>query len=137
MSIFRSIMDGVSRHVPDRAAADAPRGAEEAGAAPLSAAPDSAPQAPGHTASAQPVDVVGVLAQIEAESGRSLNWRQSIVDLMELLGLDSSPAARRRLAEELGYAGPMEDGVAMNIGLHRKVMAKLAENGCRVPEELR
>src|SRR5690349_11890402 len=114
MSIFRSIMDGIfhrnpAEHAQTTKPDEPPKGAEEEGTGPLSAAPDSAPEAPGHTAASQPVDVVAILSEMEAKSGRQLNWRQSIVDLMKLLGLDSSLAAREELAKELGYTGSTTD----------------------------
>lgn len=140
MSIFRSIMNGIfgrSASADAPATADvAPKGAEEAGPAPLSAAPDSAPEAPGHSAAA-PVDVAAVLTEMQAKSGQTLNWRQSIVDLMKLLGIDSSLAARKDLAKELGYTGSTDDSAAMNIWLHKQVMTKLAENGGKVPDDLK
>lgn len=136
MSILRSIMDGIFRRQATTPTERMPQGAEEAGSAPLSAAPDSAPEAPGHTASDQPVDVVAILADLEEKSGQSLNWRQSIVDLMKLLGLDSGLAAREALAKELGYDGSTADSAAMNMWLHKQVMRKLAENGGTVPEGL-
>ncbi|MFZ3117423.1 MAG: DUF3597 domain-containing protein, partial [Variovorax sp.] len=67
----------------------------------------------------------------------SLNWRTSIVDLMKLLGLDSSLAARKELAAELSYGEDTSDSAKMNIWLHRQVMTKLAANGGTVPAELR
>jgi hypothetical protein len=56
---------------------------------------------------------------------------------MKLINLDSSLAARKELAQELNYAGDMNDSASMNIWLHKQVMIKLAENGGRVPDELR
>ena len=73
---------------------------------------------------------------MEAKSGMKLNWRQSIVDLMKLLGIDSNFAARKELAKELGYTGSTDDSAAMNIWLHKQVMRKLAENGGKVPADL-
>jgi hypothetical protein len=70
-------------------------------------------------------------------AGQPLNWRESIVDLMKLLGLDSSIAARKELARELDYTGSTEDSAAMNVWLHRQVMMKLAENGGTMPASLR
>ena len=72
-----------------------------------------------------------------AQTPQKLDWRHSIVDLMKLLGLDSGLDARRQLAQELGYGGDTGDTAAMNVWLHRQVMAKLAENGGKVPDELR
>jgi Domain of unknown function (DUF3597) len=60
-----------------------------------------------------------------------------IVDLMKLLKLDSSLSARRELAKELHYTGDTNDSAAMNIWLHKQVMVKLAENGGKVPDELK
>jgi hypothetical protein len=76
----------------------------------------------------QPVDVEAILRRIAAKRSEPLNWRKSIVDLMKLLGLDSSLTSRRELAYELGYAGSVDDTGAMNMWLHREVMHKLAES---------
>ena len=85
----------------------------------------------------QEVDVEAVLTQIQANHGEQLNWRASIVDLLKLLGLDSSLAARKELASELHYRGSTDDSAAMNIWLHKQVMQKLAENGGKVPDDLK
>ena len=74
---------------------------------------------------------------LAAQSSERLNWRQSIVDLMKLVNLDSSLAARKELAQELNYSGDMNDSASMNIWLHKQVMIKLAENGGKVPDDLR
>ena len=71
-----------------------------------------------------------------AKESQKLNWRTSIVDLMKLLDLDSSLAARKELAQEPGYTGDTNDSATMNIWLHKQVMQKLAQNGGRVPPEL-
>jgi hypothetical protein len=83
------------------------------------------------------VDVEAILVAKAAQSGQPLNWRSSIVDLLKLLDLDSSLAARKELAQELHYTGDSGDSAAMNIWLHKQVMRKLAENGGKVPPELR
>ena len=83
------------------------------------------------------VDVEAVLIGLSSKAGDSLDWRRSIVDLMKLLNLDSSLAARKELAKELKYAGDMNDSAAMNIWLHKQVMQKLAANGGKVPADLR
>jgi len=83
------------------------------------------------------VDVVAILTDLESKAGQKLNWKQSIVDLMKLLGLDSSLTARKELAKELGYTGSTDDSATMNIWLHKQVMTKLAENGGKVPDELK
>jgi hypothetical protein len=72
------------------------------------------------------------------ETGRSnYNWKQSIVDLMKLLDLDSSLNARKQLAQELGYTGSLDGSAEMNIWLHKQVMAKLMESGGTVPDDLK
>jgi hypothetical protein len=99
--------------------------------------------APGSSAGAAPagapmsnVDVGAVLSKLAAESKEKLDWRKSIVDLMKLLKLDSSLAARKELAKELGYSGDTNDSASMNIWLHKQVMTKLAANGGKVPADL-
>ena len=86
---------------------------------------------------AAPVDVEAILTAKAAAAGKPSNWRTSIVDLMTLLGLDSSRQNRTELAHELGYTGSTEDSAAMNIWLHKQVMQKLAQNGGTVPAALR
>jgi hypothetical protein len=109
----------------------------------------AAPTTPGTTAStpgaAKPaggaataaVDVEAVLIKMADDEDEDLNWRQSIVDLMKLLKLDSSLAARKQLAQELGYTGALDGSAEMNIWLHKQVMRKLAENGGKVPDSLK
>jgi hypothetical protein len=83
-----------------------------------------------------PIDITQVLSDLAAKNPAKLNWRESIVDLMKLVGMDSSLSARKELAAELGYAGDTSDSAAMNIWLHKQVMKKIAENGGVVPTEL-
>jgi len=83
------------------------------------------------------VDVAAVLDGLAKQKKQKLKWRTSIVDLMKLLDLDSSAAARKRLAEELHYQGDMKNSAKMNVWLHKQVMIKLAENGGKVPEDLK
>ena len=78
-----------------------------------------------------------MLGALAAQNKQKLNWRTSIVDLMKLLDLDSSLAARKQLAQELKFSGDMNDSASMNIWLHKQVMIKLAENGGKVPDELK
>jgi hypothetical protein len=129
--IFHKIFP--SRHPANESAAQAPAGT--APAAPQ-AAPQSAPAA-GAPAAVQQVDVEQVLTNMQAQSGQQLNWRSSIVDLLKLLGLDSSLQARKELAAELNYSGDTNDSASMNIWLHRQVMNKLAANGGKVPADLK
>lgn len=85
----------------------------------------------------QQVDVQAVLDGLASRNAQKLNWRTSIVDLLKLLELDSGLAARKELAGELGYSGAQDGSAEMNIWLHRQVMNKLAENGGKVPAELK
>ncbi len=82
------------------------------------------------------VDVTAILDELAAKNPESLVWRKSIVDLMKLVGMDSSLAARKELAAELNYAGDTSDSVKMNMWLHKEVIKQLAENGGKVPAEL-
>lgn len=95
-------------------------------------APASAPAAP-----AQPVDVEALLAGIAAETGAKSDWRNSIVDLLKLLDLDSSLDARKELAAELGVSAGAHGSAEQNIALHKAVMRKLADNGGKVPDSLK
>lgn len=89
-------------------------------------------------ASAMPmVDVVAQLEQSAAANPQKLNWRTSIVDLLKLLNIDSSFAARKELATELGCpADLMADSAQMNIWLHKTVLVKISANGGNVPQDL-
>jgi hypothetical protein len=102
----------------------------------------SAPQQTGAPAAPQTqvlkdVDVEAVLAQMAAQKGGGGNYKTSIVDLLKLLDLDSSLAARKELAEELGVNAGAHGSAEQNIALHKAVMRKLAENGGKVPDSLR
>jgi len=123
MGIFSSIKDKIFGKDKDEKKSPAPTAAPTSTAAPV-AAP-------------APISEVDVEKQLDAMPGADkLNWRSSIVDLMKLVGLDASYAERKELAHELGdtdYSGTAEE----NIWLHKQVMNKLAENGGRVPAELR
>lgn len=109
-------------------------------AAPTDAAPASVtPGAPAAVApvAVSPVDVVAKLESLAAANTQKLNWKTSIVDLMKLLGLDSSFAARKELAVELSCpADKMADSAQMNMWLHKTVLQRLAENGGNIPKEL-
>jgi len=127
MSIFGKIMSAIFGSSTASAAAPAP-------------ASSTAPSTASAGASATPmaaVDVEAVLSGLAAQNKEKLDWRRSIVDLMKLLGLDSSLAARKELAQELHYTGNMNDSAAMNVWLHKQVMQKLAENGGKVPDDLK
>lgn len=105
---------------------------------------EAAPPGPGSaTASATvptptaTVDVAAILDKAVAAQKEKLEWRTSIVDLMKALNLDSSLAARKELAKELHYDGDANDTAKMNVWLHRQVIKKLAENGGKVPDDLK
>ena len=131
MGIFSNIYNKIFHHASDAAPAATPAAATIAPAA-APAAPAAAP-----AAAAPVVDVEVVLVDLASKNAEKLNWRTSIVDLMKLLQLDSSLAARKELAQELHFTGDTNDSASMNIWLHRQVMIKLAENGGKVPEELK
>jgi len=78
-----------------------------------------------------------VLDGLAAKNAQKLDWRHSIVDMMKLLDMDSSLSARKELAGELHYTGDTNDSAALNVWLHKQVMQKLAQNGGKVPEELK
>jgi hypothetical protein len=118
----------------------------KADAAPASggttASPTSSPAASGGSSStpaapAQSVDVAPILDKAVAAKGEKLAWRTSIVDLMKALDIDSSFAARKELAKELGYTGDSNDSASMNIWLHKQVMTRLAANGGKLPSDVK
>ncbi|MDP3423573.1 MAG: DUF3597 domain-containing protein [Burkholderiaceae bacterium] len=137
MEIFGSILDklGISR------ASDQPA-AEPAQAAPAAVVPEAtaaapAPAAAPAVASITMMDVVAQLEQRAAASPQKLNWRTSIVDLLKLLDMDSSLAARKELAKELYCPDElMNDSARMNMWLHKNVLANIAANGGNVPADL-
>lgn len=138
MSIFGNIISKIFGHsqAAQPGATPEAEAAAQGGSPPPPSAHDDAASA-GQPASLQDVDVAGILNGLAAKSPQKLDWQHSIVDLMKLLGLDSSLEARKSLAQELQYEGSTADSAAMNIWLHRQVMQKLAQNGGKVPEELR
>ncbi len=111
--------------------------AKEAVAATLSQSSPAADQAASAPAPMSAVDVVSKLEAMAAANPEKLNWKVSIVDLMKLLGLDSSLANRKELAAELGCpAEKMGDSAQMNMWLHKSVLKKLADNGGNIPADL-
>jgi hypothetical protein len=122
MSIFSMIKDAIFGHKA-QAATLAPD--TESPAIPMDQA------APSAAAPAPQVDVEATCAAMPGADG--LNWRSSIVDLMKLLGIDSSLSNRESLAKELGYTGDFNGSAEMNIWLHKATMAELAKNGGLVP----
>jgi len=96
----------------------------------------AAPAAGGGGVAPASVDVDAVLTQMASKNSEKLDWKKSIVDLMKLVGMDSSLQSRKELATELGYTGDKNDSAAMNTWLHKQVVKKLAENGGKVPQNL-
>ena len=131
MSIFGKIMSAIfgshAASATPAGGAGAPAGGGGGGGA--AAAPSAAP--------AQSVDVAPILDKAVAAKHEKLEWRTSIVDLMKALDIDSSLAARKELAKELGYTGDTNDSASMNVWLHKQVMAKLAANGGKLPPEIK
>ncbi|XYD12668.1 DUF3597 domain-containing protein (plasmid) [Methylobacterium sp. NMS12] len=107
-----------------------------AGSGSSGAAAPSTSGAPSPTGSAANVDVGQILSDMAAKKGENLNYKQSIVDLLKLLDLDSSLTARKQLADELHYTGDKDDSATMNVWLHKQVVQKLAENGGKVPADM-
>ena len=122
MSIFGSIMSKIFGH----------------GSPTLAPGASPTPGATPASAPAQTVDVAAIVDKAAAtKKGENLEWRTSIVDLMKALDLDSSLAARKQLAKELNYTGNTNDSAAMNVWLHKQVMAKLAANGGKLPADIK
>jgi hypothetical protein len=134
MSIFSKIFDKIFRRAE---AAQPPAGTTGTSGTGGTSSTAGTPTA-GNTAAApaQPVDVEAVLTAMAEKNPQKLNWRTSIVDLMKLVGMESSLQERKELATELGYTGAKDGSAEMNIWLHKQVMRKLAENGGKVPAEL-
>jgi 3-oxoacyl-ACP reductase-like protein len=132
MSILGSILSTIFGHASAAPAQTAPSAPSPAAPKPAAAPASGMPPKP-----ATPVDVEAVLNKLAAQSKEKLDWRLSIVDLMKLLNLDSSLTARKALADELHYTGNKNDTATMNIWLHKQVMQKLADNGGKVPDDLR
>jgi 3-oxoacyl-ACP reductase-like protein len=124
MGLFQTLKDKIfgSDEAKAVAAKKAPAPAPAAPRPAAAAAPAAAPAPPPP----QPVDVHEVLAHMAEKSGQPSNYKSSIVDLMKLVGMDSSLAARKELAEDLGYTGALDGSAEMNLWLHKKVMERLA-----------
>ncbi|MDR1837459.1 MAG: DUF3597 domain-containing protein [Treponema sp.] len=93
-------------------------------------------QAAMAAAAATPVDVVAIIEAAVKAKGVKSNWRESIVDLLKALDIDSSFAARKELADELKYNGAYSGTAEQNIWLHKTVMQMIADNGGKIPKEL-
>ena len=133
MGLFSSIAEKIFHH-------GSPGPQQTAGAAPSSPAPaDAAASQPASSGAptGQSVDVEAVLTEMASKKGGGGNWQSSIVDLLKLLDLDSSMAARKELADELNTHAGADGSAEQNIALHRAVMQKLADNGGTVPDSLK
>ena len=134
MGIFSNIMAKIMGH--EARASESQVNAAVAANAPAAGAQTSAAAGASAAATAQPVDVEAVLEGMASTNSQKLDWRNSIVDLMKLVGIDSGLGARKTLAQELGYTGSTDDTATMNIWLHKEVMRQLAANGGKVPANL-
>lgn len=131
MSMFGDIMSAIFGAPKAKATTSAP-GSVPSSPQQQSTMSGSMPQTASATPTPPPMsraDVEGMIARIAAQQSSKYNWNESIVDLMKLLKLDSSLAARKQLAQELGYSGPLDGSAEMNTWLHKEVMAKLAAGG--------
>jgi Domain of unknown function (DUF3597) len=128
MGLFNNLMSKIFGHAAP-AAGNTPGTQASAGAA-------SSAAAPAAVAPVAVVDVAVILDGMAAKNPEKLDWKLSIVDLMKLVGMDSSLSARKQLATELHYSGDQSDSASMNIWLHKEVLKKLSENGGKVPAEL-
>jgi len=142
MSIFGKIMSGIFGSKADAAPASGGSAAGSSGSTGAGWAQPSGSAAPAASSAApaappQSVDVAAILDKAVAAQKEKLEWRTSIVDLMKALDIDSSLAARKELAKELGYSGDTNDSASMNVWLHKQVMGKLAANGGKLPPEIK
>jgi hypothetical protein len=147
MSVFGNIMSSIFGHAkaqtaqPSSAAPGKTSGPPTSGSSktssPAPTSPVVAKTAAAPAAAQSQVDVAAVLTDLAGKNKEKLDWRNSIVDLMKLLNLESGLSARKELAKELNYTGDTNDSAKMNVWLHKQVMIKLAENGGKVPDSLK
>jgi hypothetical protein len=133
MGLFNNLMSKIFSH-----ASSAPTAGPgtQTPSVPGAAQQTQAPTAPATAVAPPVVDVTAILNDLAKKNPEKLDWQKSIVDLMKLVGMDSSFTARKQLAAELHYTGDPNDSASMNIWLHKEVLKKLAENGGKVPQEL-
>jgi len=145
MGLLSNLISKIFSHAPATATVSAPPAASAPVAQSAAATPPAAGAAPAVAASPAPsvatpaapvVDIAAVMNGLAAKNPEKLDWKRSIVDLMKLVGMDSSLSARKELAAELHYTGDTNDSASMNVWLHKEVLRKLAENGGKVPPEL-
>lgn len=141
MGLFGTLMNkifhaGANAEAPHDALKPGSTGESRVEAAQRQGVPVAAATPGVGVATAQAVDVGAVLDRMAALHGEKLDWKHSIVDLMKLVGMDSSLSARKELAADLKYTGDTNDSAKMNMWLHKEVMRKLADNGGKVPADL-
>jgi len=145
MGLLSNLISKIFSHAPATAVATAPAAAGAPAAQPTVATQPTTTAAPAPAAAPMPsapkpapptVDIAAVMEGLAAKNAEKLDWKRSIVDLMKLVGMDSSLSARKELATELHYTGDTNDSASMNVWLHKEVLRKLAENGGKVPPEL-
>ena len=137
MGLLSNLMSKIFSHAATATpVSGSPSAAQPGAATPTAPAVQSAPAATAPAAPLQTVDIAAILNGLAAKNPEKLDWKRSIVDLMKLVGMDSSFAARKQLATELHYTGDPNDSASMNIWLHKEVLVKLSENGGKVPQEL-
>ena len=139
MSIFSTILQKLGIQKPATPTPSAPPVGPGAAAPSTSQTPSMAPATPAPAARPAAMPMVDVVSKLDglAKSHPGCDWKVSIADLLQLLGLDNSYAARKELATELGCpANLMSDSASMNTWLHKTVLQKLAENGGNIPESL-
>ena len=137
MGLLSNLMSKIFSHSGATVAATGGASAAPAAAAtPVGAQPAAAPPTAAPAPPVKVVDVAAILDGFAAKNPEKLDWKKSIVDLMKLVGMDSSFKARKQLAQELNYTGDPNDSAAMNVWLHKQVLIKISENGGKVPPEL-
>jgi 3-oxoacyl-ACP reductase-like protein len=137
MGLFSNLMSKIFGSSAGATQTSSASARSPATAAPAASAA-SAPAATATTTAPPPtvVDVTSMLDGLAAKNPEKLDWRRSIVDLIKLVGMDSSLSARKELAKELNYKGDTGDSAAMNVWLHKEVIERIAANGGKVPAEL-
>lgn len=131
MSIFNTILNKLGLGKKD----EAPKAST-----PAATPAERTPIRTGIGAKKEAMDMVDVVAKIDGMAKAfpgELNWKESIVDLLKLLEIDSSFENRKELAVELGVPTEyLDDSAKMNVWLHKAVMKKISENGGSVPASL-
>ena len=136
MGLLSNLISKIFSHSGTTAAVTGAAAAPSTVPAQPAAPPPAAPPPVAPAAPAKVVDVAVILDGLAAKNSEKLDWKKSIVDLMKLVGMDSSFKARKQLAQELNYTGDPNDSASMNVWLHKQVLIKIAENGGKVPQEL-